>query len=422
MTTFWILAALMLGVALLFVLVPLLRKGSGDEEAIDEDAVNIAVIRQQLAELEADLEAGNLSREQYDAARRDLEKELLVDVDLDRPETAEPPPARSGAWAAPVLGVALPVLALGLYLSVGDTRAITAPAGAPPRMASGHDGRQLPPMDVLVAKLAEKMEQHPDNLEGWLMLARSYLTLKQPDKALAAMDRAYKLAPRDTNVLLGYAEALVQTKGSFTSKARELVRTALEINPKAPNGLWMQGLADFQEGDFQAAVDHWSRLRDLLQPGSEDAKAIGRYIAKAREKAGLPPETPQVAVQGNGGGTAATAKGRIQVEVTLADALMGQVSPDDSLFIYAKALQGPPMPLAVKRLKVKDLPVQVTLDDSLAMMPQMRLSGFDQVKVGARISKSGRPIAQSGDLEGEVKPVTPGQKDLVQVVIDHAHP
>ncbi len=424
MTTFWILAAAMVAVALLFVLPPLLRKPPAQAEAIDEDAVNIAVIRQQLAELEADLEAGNLSREQYESARRDLEKELLVDVDLNAVADApEGEAARSGTWAAPVLGVALPLLALGLYLAVGDTSAITAPTGPMAAAHAGAPGRHLPPMDVLVERLAEKMAQHPDNLEGWLMLGRSYLTLKQPQKALAAMERAYGLAPKDTNVLLGYAETLVQVKGRFTPKARELVTKALEINPKAPNGLWMLGLAEFQAGDFKAAVEAWSRLRAQLRPGGEDAQALSQYIAKAREKAGMPPEAPQVAAAAAPrAGTAPAGAGAIQVEVTLADALMGQVSPDDSLFIYAKALQGPPMPLAVKRLRAKDLPVKVTLNDALAMMPQMRLSRFDRVKVGARISKSGRPIAQSGDLEGEVQPVRPGQKALVQVVIDRRHP
>ncbi len=423
MIIFWTLVAGLIGLALLFVLPPMLSKHQ-NEEHIDENQVNLAVFRQQLEELDGDLAAGNLEQSQYDAARRDLEKELLTDID-DSAGSHSSTAVGSGRWAAGVLALALPAFSLAMYLQLGDHGAVERPSAPPPPAAQhkASGGEELPPMEVLVQRLAERMEQNPDNLEGWIMLGRSYTSIGEHDKAIKAYERASSLAPNEPNVLLGLAEALARTgQGQLKGKPEQLIDSALELEPNNANGLFMKGMALFQHGDVTAAIERWQRVQAMLDPNSEDAAAIRGYIAEARQKAGMtaPEESaPVVAATAAPTTVEQPAAGKsIKVNVTLADAMAGKFSPDDTLFVFARAASGPPMPLAVQRLQAKDLPVSLTLDDSMAMMPQMRLSNFDQVVVGARISKSGNAMPQNGDLQGEIKPVTPGQEEVVAVIID----
>lgn len=433
MTIFWVLAAGLAGLALLFVVPPILRgKPEASADKIDENQVNMAVFRQQMEELDADLAAGNLEQDQYDAARHDLEKELLIDIDESGPE---PVAQKSGKWAALALATAVPALAVAMYLMVGDQSAIekleTGPAVAAQRQNARAD---VPPMDVLVARLAERMEREPDNVQGWLMLGRSYLAIDQTQKALGAYERARQLAPEEPEVLLGYATAIAKLEGGFQGKAEEMIAAALELDPDNGNGLWMMGLVEYQRNNHAKAVELWTKLEGLLSPDSKEASTVRGYIQEARQQGGLPaaepasaaeqPRTVQVqnAEPAPQTQTAPTDGKAIQVQVSLAEQLQGKFSPDDTLFVFARALKGPPMPLAVKRLRAKDLPTKLILDDSMAMMEQMRLSNFAQVVVGARISKSGNAVPQSGDLQGEVQPVTPGQDQTVAVVIDNIRP
>ena len=432
MTIFWVLAAGLAGLALLFIVPPILRsKPEASADKIDENQVNMAVFRQQMEELGADLAAGNLEQDQYDAARHDLEKELLLDIDESSPEPAA---AKSGKWAALVLAPTIPALAVTLYLMVGDQRAIekleSGPAVAARQQNSPSD---VPSMDVLVARLAERMEREPENVQGWLMLGRSYLAIGQTQDAVNSYERARQLAPEEPEVLLGYATAVAKVEGGFQGKAEELIAAALEIDPNNGNGLWMMGLVEYQRDNHAKAIELWTKLEGLLTPGSKEASTVRGYIQEARQQGGLPaaepasavaqPQTVQMPTAEPAPQTKpADGKGILQIQVSLAEELQGKFSPNDTLFVFARALEGPPMPLAVKRLQAKDLPTSLTLDDSMAMMEQMRLSNFAQVVVGARISRSGNAVPQSGDLQGEVQPVTPGQDQAVAVVINNVRP
>ena len=427
MIVFWVFAAGLSGLALLFIVPPLLRKKNdaepGAADTIDTDQVNLVVFRQQLEELEADLAAGNLEQAQYDSARRDLEKELLLDIDASAPV---PKAAKSGRWAVLALAPAVPLLAVALYFTVGDPDAIAKLETASPAQARA-DTKKPPSMDVLVARLAKRMEQEPDNVQGWVMLGRSYLAMDRIEDALRTYEKATKLAPDDPDVLIGYAEVLAKAEGGLQGRAAELIATAMELDPTNPNALWKMGLVEVERGNAKTAIELWTKLETLLEPGGKEAVAVRGYIAQARQQAGLPAaEPPAAAVPSAEPAVAeqseATTGKSIRVEVSLAAELQANSAPEDTLFIFARALSGPPMPLAATRLQAKDLPASITLDDSMAMMPQMRLSNFDQVVVGARISRSGNATPQSGDLQGEVKPVTPGQGETVAVVIDGVRP
>jgi cytochrome c-type biogenesis protein CcmH len=260
------------------------------------------------------------------------------------------------------------------------------------------------------------------------------MKMNQLPDALKAFERAVQLDSENAGILLAYAEAIAAASGNdFTGQAAPLIEKAYELEPENPNALWMTGIGAYQRGDYQSALSRWEKLQPMLPPQSGNLEAVNSAIDDARKQLGQAPAESQLpsiaqtqpaadsAPSATADDDSNTAAG-IEIKVSLSLELAQKASPDDLVFIYAKALSGPSMPLAVARKQVRDLPLTLRLDDSMAMMPQMKLSSFPQVVVGARISLSGNPTAQSGDLEGEIKPVSPGQAELVNLVIDRVHP
>ena len=436
MTIFWILTAGLAGLALLFVIPPLLSRREATAET-DQDQLNLDVFRQQLVELDADMAAGKLERGQYQDARQDLERELLHDVKGQGAPAATAAPG-TAPFTALILALALPAFAVGLYLAIGHSAIIprletaaVATASTPPDHGAG-GAQQAASLEVMVERLAAKMEENPNQLEGWLMLGRTYVALNQPDKGAAALARALSLAPQNPEVMINLAQALATAaNGQLAGRPAELIAAALVIEPKHATGRWLNGLVAYQAGEFPLAVKRWEALALDLDAAGEDASELRQFIADAREQGGLPPAntptSPSVtpvaaAAAASPAASSQPAPAAIQVAVSLAEPLKSRANANQSLFIYAKAASGPPMPLAVKRLRVADLPITVTLDDSLAMTPEMRLSNFPQVMVGARISASGQAVPQSGDLEGEIGPVATAENFSLKVVIDHVRP
>jgi len=430
MTKFWIIAAGLIGLALLFVLPPLFFR-RGRTEDLDQNALNLAVFQRQLQELEADLVVGELEKQQYKSARRDLERELLSDT--GGTGTDDRRDAGSERWAAALLGVAVPLVAVVLYLWLGNDAIIprleAAASGQAPAAHPGKGG-EMPPLEVMIQRLADKLEQNPENLEGWMMLGRTYFAIGQPERALYAMEQAYGLAPENPDVLVTYAEALASgNDGMLVGRPAELIQTALKIDPKHTKARWLAGIVSFQRAEYSQAAEQWEALVTSFDPQSEDAQELQRSIAEARTRAGVGPEQ-EMETTGAADATDVeekttpppATKAEVTVEVSLAESLQSKANASDSLFVYAKAVSGPPMPLAAHRARVADLPLTLTLDDSMAVIPAMKLSGFDEVTVGARISKSGQGTPQSGDLEGEVSPVQPGQAETVKILIGRVRP
>lgn len=440
MIIFWILAAGLIGLALLFVVPPLVSRRA-ERPDVDRDALNLAVFRQQVEELDSDLASGELDKEQYDAARRDLERELLRDVEGSN-EGGSAAGTNSGRWAALGLVALIPVISISLYLHQGDVgiiprlhTAAVQPAGSQ-QVSADHPATGGPPasLDVMVERLAKRMEKQPNDVQGWLMLGRSYTVLHKPDQAVHALEKAYQLAPRQPDVLTAYAQALAAKNGNhLDGRPAALIRTALEIDPQDIDARWLDGLLAFQQGQFPRAASQWEGILARFDPQGKEAGVLHRLVNEARRRAGLPPVQTRAggstqmadnAATGAAAGTGAqtSRSARLTVDVSLDPALAAQAPPEETVFIYAKAVSGPPMPLAVQRVHVSQLPLSITLDDSMAMTPAMRLSAFPEVTVGARISKSGQPIPQSGDLEGMVSPVKPGQSAPVKIVINRIHP
>jgi cytochrome c-type biogenesis protein CcmH len=431
-TTFVLITAAMVAAALAWVLVPLLKRGKPG--GVAREASNVAILRDQLRELEADLVTGTMLRDQYEQAKRELEQRVLEESKTN-PNVASAP-SQSAAWTAALLGSAIPIAALLIYVALGNHDAF-APTAA--RSAKSGADHEVTPQQVeaMAANLAAKLEKEPDNVDGWVMLARTYYALNRHAEAARAFDRAVVLVPDNADLLADYADSLGASGGGLRGKALELVERALKADPTHWKALALAGTAAFERKDYKQAVDYWERMKKTVPPASPIAGSIDASIAEARELGGLKagPTTGSPAVAAAPVGGAAKEPSRpapapqspappgatVAGTVNLSPALAAKVSPTDTVYIFARAAEGPKMPLAILRKQVKDLPVAFTFDDSMAMTPNFALSNFPFVVVGARVSKSGGATPQSGDFEGLSPAVKIGATGLT-VVIDRTLP
>lgn len=412
MTGFLIGAALLLLVALAFVLPPLLRKDAVAPTDAGHDQLNLAVLRDQLRELDADLAAGTIDRDAYDSARHDLEQRVLDEVQPQQAAQAQAVAQRP--WAALAVGVIVPVLAGAMYFAVGE------PGGFDPQQAAAaqeDDSHALTQEQIegMVAGLAQRMENDPGNVDGWHMLARSYNAMGRYEQASAAYARLVQLVPHDAALLADYADTLAMAGNrSLQGEPEKVVERALKVDERNVKALALYGTAAFERGDYQTAITRWQRIVALVPPESDVARSVAASIDEARGKLGKGGAVAQSAPH-----KAAAAAVALQGVVDLDPALRAQVSPEDTVFIFARAAQGPRFPLAVVRKQVKDLPARFTLDDSMSMTPEAKLSGVASVVVGARVSRSGNAIPAAGDLEGETAPLVPGVSTAaLQIRID----
>jgi cytochrome c-type biogenesis protein CcmH len=288
-----------------------------------------------------------------------------------------------------------------------------AAGGSAPHAGQSFTREQV---DEMLTQLAARMEKEPDNLDGWVLLGRSYAALGRYPEAAAALRRAVALRGTDPDLLADYADVLAMANDQrLEGEPLQAIEKALAIAPEHGKALALAGTAAYERGDFAGAVQRWERLLKSVPPDSEGARAIQASIDEARVRGGLP--APSASTPS----TKAEVVGRIAGVVSLSPDLAAKAAPDDTLFVYARAAQGPPMPLAIQKLKVRDLPATFTLDDSMSMAPGMTLSRYPQVVVQARVSKSGEAAPKSGDLEGSLGPVAVGGTDL-KLVINKVRP
>jgi cytochrome c-type biogenesis protein CcmH len=399
MTAFWLIGMALAALVLAWVLWPL--RSRRPRAPVSRQAANVSIYRDQLRELEADLAAGTLAQADYERSRAEVEARLLQDV--RGPDATVPLERRSTRGTALALGAAIPVVALAVYLMVGN------PATLSRQIDHGATVQQL---ENMVERLAARMRENPDDVQGWQLLGRSYAALGRFKESADAYAQAALRAPRDAQLLVDFADALAMARGQrLEGEPEKLVQRALEIDPQNPKGLALAGTAAFERKDFAKAAEYWERMLPLVPADSEDARVIRQNVAEARSLAGQAPP-----------GTAAeAASGALRGTVFLSAQLKAEVAPDDVVFVFARAAEGPPMPLAVARTRVRDLPYEFRLDDSMAMTPAMKLSAFPRVVVGARVSKSGNATPQPGDLQGASAPV-PNDFGEVRVVIDRVVP
>lgn len=434
MVVFWILAALMIVVALAFVLVPLLRARPESGPSVVE--ANLEVLRSQRREIEADVASGTLPA----GAREEALAELVERADDDLAGRGSQRAEMRAPWVvAGLVALLVPALVLAFYLPLGSPNALEPQAVAAAAPAAS-DAKIVD----MVENLARKVRERPDDAQGWSLLARSMAAIGRFPEASQAYEHLARLTPGDPQVLADWADALGMAQGrTLAGRPAQLAAQALAIDPKHPKALALAGTAALDAGDFAAATRHWQALSATLPPDSPDAQQVhtvlaeiqGRAAAAGKPVASAPapaasapaPATPAPApatsapAPGTPAPTIAAGGKSVTGSVTLAPALAAKVSGGETLFIFARSEGGPRVPLAVVRATARELPLKFTLDDSQAMSPDFKISSAAAVRVEARISATGNASPQPGDLVGTSAVVKPGARD-VAIVMDKVMP
>jgi len=379
---FWIAAIGLLLLALLILVTPLLRAQVADQ-ADDRQQQNIDIAQDKKTTLDLQLKQGELSQEEYDNTLLDLETALALD--LENIESSDL--RQQGNWAVWLIAVTVPILSIGLYFQLGEYGVIKNPALAQvPAARQAQDQLSDLSVEEIEGIIKQRLRKNPEDAEGWFMLGKTYMAQQKFDKAITAYQRTYDLVGEEPGIMFSLADALaMQDDGVMQGEPEQLVKRGLEISPQDPTGLWLAGLAAEQRQDYRSAHAAWTQLLPLIQNDPASKDEIRELIRELEQR------DPQLSAL-------VTVRRVLNLSVSLSDSIRQLAAPGDSVFVYAKAMDGPPMPLAVKRLTVRDLPAEISLSNDDAMIPNMNLSSFARVIVGARVSKSGNPVAQPGDL------------------------
>lgn len=397
MIDFWLAAGLLLLVALAFLLIPVLRGRKAQAEE-DRTALNVALYQERLAELQGQRAAGTLTEAQLEAGRAEAARELLADTegaDLGRT-------SRLGKALPLAAALAVPLLGIGLYLHWG----------ASDKVELAREMREQPQtIEEMTTRLEKVVKAQPDSAEGWYFLGRTYMAQQRVVDAAKAYESAVEIAGRQPELLGQWAQALYFASDKrFTPEVQALTEEALKADANEVTSLGLLGIAGFEEGRFTDAIGYWERLIAVLPQDDPSRAALQGGIDRAREKLAEKGEAQPEPE------TFTKSMPQLKVRVDLAAALKDKVQPDDAVFIFARAAEGPPMPLAVKRLTVKELPAEVLLSDADAMMPQLKISNFAQVQLVARISREGN--AKAGEWIGRSAPLSSAVQEQQRLTID----
>ena len=424
MLVFWSLAALLLAITLALLLRPLLR-ARHVAAAPDADAAAISVYRDQKLALDAECADGVITAAERDAAVTELARRLGDEMATVRSTETDQRGQRRAWFAAAALLLLIPSAAVVLYMRLGN------PAAGEPAHAAAIDGRN--PHEIadtqivaMVDSLARRLKARPDDADGWALLARSYQALGRFPEAADAYAHADALIPDNAALLADYADVLAMAQGrKLAGKPAALAQRALAIDPNHRKALALAATAALEARDLDGALAYWRRLLAQFPQASDDAKQVTAIIAEIesaqRDGKGVPVAGDSAPRREARALVTPPAAATIAGRVDISPALATKVALTDTVFIFARAVDGPRVPLAVLRIAAKDLPKEFTLDDSMGMAPGAKLSGAAAVIVEARISRSGNALPQSGDFSGRSAPIKPGAAG-VKVVIDQVVP
>lgn len=403
MTDFWIAASALLLVALAFLLLPILRGRRAQAEE-DRTALNVALYEERLAELTAQHAAGTLSDAQLEAGRSDAARELLEDTE----NSDSPKIAKLGRSVPLIAAVLVPLVGYGLYMHWGASDKV--------QMARQFS-EQPRTVEEMTAHLEQAVKEQPDSAEAWYFLGRTYMNQERPADAAKAFARVVELAGRQPELLGQWAQAqYFAGDRQWSEQLQALTDEALQADPQELTSLGLLGIAAYEEGRYQDAVRFWEQLVAALPENDPSREAIRGGIERARQQVDGGSGN---AAAGEAPAAASTQAAALQIQVQLDPKVAETVSPEDSVFVFARAVNGPPVPLAAKRLTVGDLPATVTLSDADAMVPSLKISSVEQVTVMARVSRTGD--ATKGEWMGQSEALeTRGDKNAVQLTIDRA--
>jgi cytochrome c-type biogenesis protein CcmH len=430
-TLIFLLSALAMVVVVLTVICVSLWRGSqlgadashqAQENADDPVQANAAVYKDQIHDLEKEYVLGNLSSEELQIAKDELARRLLDDVG----DTTQITKSTPQAWRAPwiwVMGFVflVPVAASVMYAVMGQPLALNPAA----LQAEAEQGSDISPekMTEMATALMRRLQDEPNQIDGWIMLARVQRAREHFDESDEAFRKALALS-KDDNLAIEHAEVLAQkNQGNFAGQPWAIIQRVLTADPQHLNALLLAGSASYSELNYRSALRFWERAREVVEPASPDAPELDRAIAQTREKMGLPSAptrsnamanapTSQSATSSVGASNNQASSARISGRVSVIKELADKVAPTDTVFVFATPVSGSRMPLAIVRTTADKLPFDFVLDDSTSMNPAAKLSSMAEVTVKVRISKSGQAMAQPGDLGVSLTPVKLGSSGL----------
>lgn len=424
MTLFYLCAALLVVLCLLWLLVGLFTH-TGD--SLDQETVNVTLARERGDTLAAALKDGSIDQATYDYEREQLDYDLAADLE----DTNKLAPKSSGHIAAAVLVTLFVPLAAGaLYLQLGNPAGINKSGGPGSQFATNNSANasaQMPgALSSLLPRLEERLASSPDDVQGFRLLGRSYLSIGNFSRAQYAFEKALSLDENDVATMAQLAESIAMGQnGELAGEPMTLLDRALTLKPMHEHSLWLRSIGLQQAGDHEQALLGFNLLMGLAK---DDPDAIAT-VDQIRSHSIQALAGNTIRQQASGDNTTNETSRptvhtgpSIEVAVSLAPNVASVAAADSAVFIYATATNGPPMPLAVTKLSVKDLPTTVVLDDSMAMIPDMKLSSFTSVTVGARVSASGNPIAQPGDWFTESTNITILDTPDITLTIDKQTP
>ncbi len=381
MTQFWIYAALLLFAALMLLLWPVLR-GRKDQAEEDRTALNIALYEEHIAELEAQHANGALSADQLKEGRLEADRELLDDTDVGRPKQS----VNLGNALPLIAALLVPIAGLGLYLHWGASEKVELTLSL---------AEQPKTVEEMIKRLEDTVRLQPESVDAWYFLGRTYMSEQRPKEAAHAYEKTIELVGRQPDLLGQWAQALYFANGNkWSAELQSLLDEALSQDPNEATSLGLLGIAAFEDKRFQDAIDAWIQLSKSLDPQDPSYQAIQTGIERARSSLA---ETPQANAETNATQDTAAAEPapaavsdyKLLIDVTISDEMLKQTSGTDTVFVFARAESGPPMPLAAKRLTVADLPASIALTDEDSLLPQLKLSSIGRVKLQASVSSSG---------------------------------
>jgi len=410
--TFWILVSVLVVVAVAWLAPVLLREKPLRE--LDRKQQNVTIARERLDEIAAEHASGEMTSDVYEEVKEELEASLIDDVDDQDKDTGQQIKGNgSGKLVLLILVFLIPLGTVALYQHLGSPHLLEyAGANSGGDHSIQHMAQGAETIEDLIDKLNARLEKNPEDGEGWYLLARTHMSRQSFPEALEALEKALGVLGDHPAILTGMADAAAMINaGDLTGKPTEYLERALELDPDNTTGLWLGGMAAQQAGKFQLAVDRWSRLIPLLAQEAESQQQVQELINQAVHEAkasGIEVKVAEIKV--------ATAKA---ITVNLSADVPAAVSPDSAVYVFAVAAAGPPMPLAAVKVSFSELPTEIILDDSSAMMPEMKISGIDEVVVSARVSMSGDPLPKAGDYSSHRVKMDFKESTAIDLVINH---
>ncbi len=414
---FFLIATVLVCIAVGSLVRVILREPISQEVAREQK--NIEVARQRLEELRQRIAVGEIESADAETLQEEIERGLLIDLDETNGEEGfqiHSSRDKVNRWTAVAVALVIPIAAGALYLVLGQPSVISNPPVANTQVADGgvldnETNLEAQAFEERTQEVMRRLMEQPDDALGWDTLARLFVAQERFAEAAGALKKFRELAGDSADVLVREANALAfANNGELRGEPESLIDRALELDPQHFGALFLAGFAVALRQDYQSALDYWHRA-ETLSPNEDVRSEIRRLISGAEaEIAGTGSST--------GDGVSTVAAGQsVRVSVSVEPAILEQVDPQDSVFIFARALQGPAVPLAVVKRQVKDLPLVIELDDNSAMVPNMTISAFDKISIVARISRSGTAQAASGDFFGETEVIEPKITSDVAITI-----